>query len=125
MIPISDILLICHDCAKRLAIDPAAVGKDFRCPDCEAVVHVPRPDLFFQCQACKAGLYAASSLAESALDCPACRQPLTVPSESFVFCWNCTAKLAMDGETFRSLAGQSTRCPQCGRAVDIPPIPGQ
>jgi hypothetical protein len=121
--PTADILLKCPECSKCLAIDPRAIGKDFRCPDCEALVHVRSPSFCFQCQACKTGLYAAENLAGEAFDCPACRQALTVPAESCVFCWNCGVGLSMDRDTLASLSGRAARCPQCGKSVDIPDVP--
>ena len=121
----TDMVLVCGECSKRLAIDPRAVGRSFRCPDCRALVEVPFPSLYFQCQSCKAGMYAAVELAGEVLDCPVCRKPLTVPAESRMFCWNCMVQLVMDEATFDSMAGHSTRCPQCKAAIDVPRLPGR
>jgi DNA-directed RNA polymerase subunit RPC12/RpoP len=122
---ISDIVFICASCTKRLAIDPKAVGRDIRCPDCDEIVHISRPSLFFQCDSCKAGLYAAAELAGEAVDCPTCLQPMSIPAESQIFCWNCAARLVMDQGTFDALAGSPTRCPQCGSSIDVPELPKQ
>jgi len=76
-----DILFICSECDKRLAVDTKATGQTLACTDCGAAVTVPAAALFFPCPGCGAELAASEDLAGKSAECPECGEEIAMEAE--------------------------------------------
>ena len=120
----SDLLFICPKCSKNLVIDEHGAGASIKCPDCQTVVVVPKPTIFFKCPGCKCDLSAPHELNAKVRGCPICQKELIISASKAakhrLSCPNCTTDLLLDIDNLAILTnGATINCINCNESIEI------
>jgi hypothetical protein len=79
---VSDILFVCPECSKNLAVEATGAGCRVPCTDCGAWLTVPTTLYVFACPGCGHELHAPPGMPVESFQCPACRAQIALPDDT-------------------------------------------